>query len=134
MVPTVTVSVDRPAPTLTSKAGSQWVIRGSNQANAAIRDINQPAPTMLFAHAVNDVRFYPKGTERPGESMPAAERPDESFQLMVSEAGVLQSFPADYPWQGTRSKQYEQAGNAVPPLLAAHILASLTGVALEVAA
>lgn len=134
VAPTVPVSVNRPAPTLTSKAGSQWVIRGSNQANAAIRGIDQPAPTMLFAHAVNDVRFYPKGTERPGQPMPAGERPEESFQLHVSEAGVLQSFPADYPWQGTRSKQYEQAGNAVPPLMAAHIIASLTGRALEVAA
>lgn len=127
MYPTVTVSSDRPAPTLTSKAGMQWVLRASNQANSAIRPDDRPAPTMLFAHACNDVRFYPAGTERAGEPMRAADRPAESSKLEVWEAGVLQSFPADYPWRGTRSKQYEQVGNAVPPLLAAHVLASIVG-------
>lgn len=133
MVPTVPVPSDRPAPTLTSKAGGQWVLRASNQANSAIRSDNKPAPTMLFAHACNDVRLYPKGTEKPGEPMRAGDRPAESSKLEVWEAGILQSFPVDYPWRGTRSKQYEQVGNAIPPLMAAHILSAITGVALEVA-
>lgn len=130
-VPTVPVSSDRPAPTLTSKAGMQWVLRASNQANSAIRPDDKPAPTMLFAHACNDVRFYPKGTEKPGEPMRAADRPASSSKLEVWEAGILQSFPADYQWEGTRSKQYEQVGNAVPPLLAAHVLSAVTGIPLR---
>lgn len=49
----------------------------------------------------------------------------ELDRLTVSEAGRLQTFPADYPWSGKDVSQ--QIGNAIPPRLAAHVLAAAVG-------
>ena len=39
-------------------------------------------------------------------------------RLTVGEVAILQDFPPDHPWQGTKTSQYTQVGNAVPPTLA----------------
>jgi len=51
----------------------------------------------------------------------------DTIRLSVQDAAVLQSFPADHPWQGGRTKQLEQIGNAVPCLLAEHVIAAAFG-------
>jgi DNA (cytosine-5)-methyltransferase 1 len=43
-------------------------------------------------------------------------------RVSVEQAGVLQGFRHDYPWQGSRSQRFAQIGNAVPPPVAAHVL------------
>ncbi|MFF7779478.1 DNA cytosine methyltransferase [Streptomyces tanashiensis] len=50
---------------------------------------------------------------------------EELTRFTFSEAGSLQTFPADYPWSGNDIGQ--QIGNAVPPLLAIHVLSAAFG-------
>jgi DNA (cytosine-5)-methyltransferase 1 len=65
----------------------------------------------------------------PAEELPAYRggRRD-TIRLSVQDAAVLQSFPADHPFQGSRTKQLEQVGNAVPCLLAQHVVAAAFGI------
>lgn len=51
-----------------------------------------------------------------------------SVRITESEALVLQSFRPDYPVQGSKTKRWQQIGNAVPPLLAAHVIAAVAGI------
>jgi DNA (cytosine-5)-methyltransferase 1 len=39
-------------------------------------------------------------------------------RLTPDECAILQDFPPDHPWQGTKTSIYAQIGNAVPVTLA----------------
>jgi DNA (cytosine-5)-methyltransferase 1 len=51
----------------------------------------------------------------------------DELKLSIEETSVLQSFPADYPWHGTKGSQFLQVGNAVPPALAAVVVSAAAG-------
>ncbi|MFF5778121.1 DNA cytosine methyltransferase [Streptomyces virginiae] len=107
-----------PAPTMAfgnNSARVEWVLRNGTQKNAAFRPLDQPAGTLFFGARCNDVSWV-------------CEEPAETVRITEAEAAVLQSFPADYPWQGSKTKRFQQIGNAVPPLLAAHIVSAATGI------
>lgn len=53
-------------------------------------------------------------------------------RLTVEQAGRLQTFRPDFPWQGPRTRQFLQCGNAMPPLLARRVLEEATGLRARV--
>lgn len=132
---------DKPAPTVTGKIDRNKWLRPTTMPNATVRPVSAPAPTVAFG---KDAASFKWVHERPattvqGDPRLAApghrcmttdchtDREPESMmtnavRVTVQEAAVLQTFPADHPWQGTKTQQYQQVGNAIPPLLARAIL------------
>lgn len=58
-------------------------------------------------------------------------RERDGLRLTSAEAGTLVSFRASYPWQGSRSSQFQQAGDVVCPVVAAFVLAAIHGIDWE---
>jgi DNA (cytosine-5)-methyltransferase 1 len=72
--------------------------------------------------------FKPEIVAAPGyRTTVSRQNAEGSVRVSVEEAACLQSFPAGFPWQGSRTKQYQQIGNAIPPLLAEAVLRSALG-------
>lgn len=82
---------------------------GGDPKNRGQRTSNEPAATITGKVTRNRITGHGQTLSR----------------FTPSEAGILQTFPADYPWSGKDVGQ--QIGNAVPPRLAAHVLAAAIG-------
>jgi len=51
--------------------------------------------------------------------------PTQDRAISVREAARLQTFPDSFVFFGTKDKQYQQVGNAAPPILAKAIALTL---------
>lgn len=116
---------DEPAPTFTGEAHRwSWSLRSNNQSKATVRRSDEPAGTLFFGHRANECVWIAEAASSTAvEEQPAP----ESIRITAQEAGRLQTFPADYPWAGNKGQVFGQIGNAVPPRLAAHLLAPYLG-------
>ncbi|MEV6260261.1 DNA cytosine methyltransferase [Streptomyces sp. NPDC051784] len=89
---------------------------GGDPKNRGRRTSDEPAATITGKFRRN--RLFLLKENESGEK----EVGEELDRLSPEEGGLLQSFPARYPWQSTDVAQ--QIGNAVPPRLSLHVLSA----------
>lgn len=121
--PRATREADQPSVTVTGNFDrARWTPETPNGGDASWSEV-RPSPTIVgsFAPDVVAAPGYRKAGDGPRQAQPG------SIRVTVEQAGILQSFRPDYPWQGVKSRQFEQVGNAVPPLLAAAVVGALLG-------
>ena len=144
--------LDEPAPTVCFGHDAnnwRWQLKDGTHDHDVARDESEPAPTLRFGERLNGVdwvrerpatsivgSFSPDVVTPPGhrdwsESGASRQDSDGAVRIQIHEAAILQSFPADYPFQGSKSSRFSQIGNAVPPRLAAAVIGALTGLIVE---
>lgn len=122
---------EAPAPTVTSQANHYFFNPEVDTFGEKLDIPETPATTVQ-----GDPRIWPRGHKVNQADRDRHADADERYgdragkrarKITVAEAAVLQGFPADYPFQGTRTSQFRQVGNAVPPPVAEAVLRSLIG-------
>ncbi|WP_049649222.1 DNA cytosine methyltransferase [Kitasatospora sp. MY 5-36] len=87
---------------------------GGDPEKRGIRTYRQPSFTVTGKASRNVVQT------------PGGRAPHDPDRMTIREAGILQTFPPNYPWDG--GDQSQQVGNAVPPLFGMHVLAAALGI------
>ena len=105
---------ERPSVVVTEKARSwsRWALGDIRSSHGTIRQGDHPAPTLTASLDNGNTQVIHDGAAN-------------GHRVTIREASALQSFPMDYPWRGTRTQQFRQVGDAVPPLLAKAIIESV---------
>lgn len=84
---------------------SKYKLRFNGYIGHRMIDPEKPAPTVTA-----------RGDNKGG--VVVLHHPDNQRRMSCRELAIVQGFPVDYVFSGTRSSVYRQIGNAVPPLLA----------------
>jgi DNA (cytosine-5)-methyltransferase 1 len=124
---------ERPSPTITG-GGTET---GGAEPIAKIVERWTTRPDWCYRRPATTIvgSFMPEMIAAPGyRTTVSRQNAPDSVRVTVHEAGALQSFPANFPWQGAKGKQFLQAGNAVPPGMALPSLAAAAGIARTEAA
>ena len=116
---------DRPLvpPTRTHGPGmftKPWVSMGEALQLDGNQILSRPSPTVL----ANEVKGHTNPDVDRGRKTPVSRAADALYlatgrrRLTVQECAILQGFPPDHSFIGTKKSKYRQVGNAVPPKLA----------------
>ncbi len=107
-------------------AAGDWVLntgrawqKGGDRDDAQKVELDEPAPTVT---ALSGAQWQLRAGHETGKFKPSRRDITEPIRCTVDELAVLQSFPTGYPFQGTKTSQFRQVGNAVPPLIAQRIV------------
>lgn len=123
-------TLDEPAPTVAFGHNAPRIVR-TGQVQSGVpgtrheSSTDDPAPTVasrfdqwtldrLATTVQGDPRIAPPGHHE--------RQMNDAIRLDIGDALVLQSFPRDYPVQGSKTAQFLQVGNAIPVGLARPIL------------
>ena len=101
----------------------------SEHGNWQLKDLQNVRPDLVHhdpKHFGN--RYTVQEADKPGKTIVAHlykdgnlfihPDPKQARTFTVREAARIQSFPDDFVFEGSRTEQYKQVGNAVPPLMA----------------